>query len=80
MCLQKGDVTEEYLVEVKPEASLKKPVFEGLQTMKRLQNFNYAAKTWLINKAKFAAAKAHAETVGRKFTVVTEEFLFKNGK
>jgi CRISPR/Cas system CMR-associated protein Cmr5 small subunit len=35
-----------YLVEVKPEESLKRPVFEGIQTMQKLKNFNYAAKTY----------------------------------
>jgi hypothetical protein len=70
----------DYLVEIKPEASLKKPIFEGIQTMKKLQSFNYAAKTWLINAAKFSAAKVYAESIGYKFTVITEEFLFKNSR
>jgi hypothetical protein len=67
----------DYLVEVKPEASLKRPVFEGIQTMAKLKNFNYAAKTFIINTAKFSAAKAHAEAIGYKFIIVTEDFLFK---
>lgn len=67
----------DYLVEVKPAASLLKPVFEGIQTMAKLKNFNYAAKTFIINTAKFSAAKAHAESIGYKFIIVTEDFLFK---
>jgi hypothetical protein len=67
----------DYLVEVKPSESLKKPVFEGIQTMQKLKNFNYAAKTFIINTAKFSAAKAHAESIGYKFIIVTEDFLFK---
>jgi hypothetical protein len=80
MRLKTDNAEQDYLVEVKPEASLKKPVFEGLQTMKRLKNFNYAAQTWLVNCAKFAAAKTHAESMRRKFVIVTEEFLFKQEK
>lgn len=80
MKVLKDGIEVDYLVEIKPEASLKKPVFEGIQTMKKLQNFNYAAKTWLVNSAKFSAAKAHADSIGYKFTVVTEEFLFRNSR
>jgi hypothetical protein len=80
MRVKKGDFEYDYLAEVKPEGSLQKPVFEGIQTMQKLKNFNYAAKTWLINRAKFAAAKNHAESIGYKFVVVTEEFLFRNGQ
>jgi hypothetical protein len=78
MRVKKGDFEEDCLVEIKPEESLKKPIFEGIQTMQKLKNFNYAAKTFITNKAKFAAAKAYAESIGYKFIIVTEEFLFKN--
>lgn len=80
MKLLKEGKEEEYLVEIKPEGSLKRPVFEGIQTMQKLKNFNYAAKTFLVNKAKFASAKQHAESIGYKFVIVTEEFLFKNAR
>jgi hypothetical protein len=80
MRLKKEDTEVDYLVEVKPEGSLKKPVFEGIQTMQKLKNFNYAAKTFLVNTAKFAAAKQHAESIGYKFVIVTEEFLFRNAR
>ncbi len=80
MRLVKDDKEVYYLVEVKPEGSLKKPVFEGIQTLPKLKNFNYAAKTWIINKAKFSAAKVYAESIGYKFVIVTEEFLFKTTK
>lgn len=70
-------IEREYLVEVKPEASLKKPVFEGKQTLKRLSQFNKAAETWLINAAKFSAAKEYAKMTNHHFIVVSEEFLFR---
>jgi hypothetical protein len=75
--IKKGDEEEDYLVEVKPEASLEKPIMEnGSQTIKRLKNYNYALQTWITNRAKFQAAKKHAEMNGYKFVIVTEKFLF----
>jgi hypothetical protein len=75
--IKKDDSEQDYLVEVKPEASLEKPIMEsGSQTMKRLKNYNYALQTWIVNRAKFQAAKKHAELNGHKFVIVTEKFLF----
>ena len=75
--VKKGKEEQEYLVEVKPQASLDKPILEsGSQTIKKLKNYNYALKTWIVNRAKFHAAKRHAEINGYKFVIVTEKFLF----
>lgn len=75
--IQKGKDEVDYIIEVKPEASLEKPIMEsGSQTIKRLKNYNYALQTWIVNRAKFQAAKKHAELNGYKFVVVTEKFLF----
>ena len=49
---------------------------EDYLTMKRLKNYNYALQTWITNRAKFQAAKDHAERIGYKFVIVTEKFLF----
>lgn len=77
MRLQKGEVYEDFFAEVKPKASLQKPVLEGLKiTTKKMQQHNNAIKTWLINRAKFTAAKQYAEQQGSKFILVTEDFLF----
>ena len=79
--IRKGEEEYDYLVEVKPEASLEKPIMEsGSATMKMLKNYNYALQTWITNRAKFQAAKIHAERNGYKFIIVTEKFLFNNGR
>jgi hypothetical protein len=70
-------IERDYLVEIKPESSLHKPVFEGKATHKRLLQFNKAAETWITNAAKFEAARSYAKNIGYHFIVVTEEFLFK---
>ena len=78
MKLEKPDGAIEYLVEVKPSKSLKQPVMaEGLVTMNKLKQFNDAASTWVINRAKFKAAEEFARINGKSFIIVTEEFLFK---
>lgn len=77
MRTEKDGAVKEYLAEVKPKASLEKPVLEGSKhTTKKLENYNYALKTWLTNRAKFAAAKIFAAHNGHEFIVVTEDFLF----
>lgn len=77
MRVKEGDAEVDYLAEVKPSASLIKPILEGKKmTTKKLQNYNYALQTWLINRSKFASAKHFAENRGYKFIVVTEDFLF----
>ena len=78
MKIQKPEETIEYIVEIKPSKSLKPPVMkEGLVTMNRLKEYNDAAKTWLVNRAKFKAAEEFARINGKHFIIVTEEFLFK---
>ena len=77
MRVQERDKEVDYLAEVKPSASLNMPVLEGKKiTTKKIHNYNYALKTWLINRSKFAAAKHFAEARGYRFIVVTEDFLF----
>jgi hypothetical protein len=78
MRVQRDDHYEDFIAEVKPAASLVQPVLEGKNmTTKKLKNYNYALTTWLVNRAKFAAAKHYAEGRGYKFIVVTEDFLFR---
>ena len=71
---------QDFLAEVKPKASLLRPILENRHTVKKLKQYNDALKTWLINRAKFAAANEFAKTRGYKFVVLTEEFLFENIK
>jgi hypothetical protein len=77
MRVKKGDETIDYLAEVKPSKSLQKPILEGVKhTTQKLKNYNYALQTWIVNRAKFSAAKQYAEKIGYKFILVTDEFLF----
>lgn len=77
MHVEQGDEKRDILVEIKPAASLLKPVLEGKKiTTKKLQQYNYDLKTWLVNRAKFSAAIVYAQGRGFEFKVITESFLF----
>lgn len=76
---QDNGIVEDFLVEIKPKKKLSPPEPPSKQTLKKLNQYNEAAKEYIINCAKFAAARAYAAKVGYKFVVVSEDFLFKNG-
>ena len=67
----------EYLVEVKPSRQLNQPNAPiGKITEKRMISYMNAMKSYLVNLAKFKAAKQYAESRGWQFIVVTESMLF----
>lgn len=66
---------DEYLVEVKPKKQLQKPTPPKDNSIKSLEVYNEQVKTYLINSAKFAAARAYAAKRGFKFIVATEDFI-----
>lgn len=76
---EREGVVTEYLVEVKPKKQLQKPVPPVIQSSKALEVYNEQCKTYIINAAKFAAAKTYAAKRGFKFIVATEDFIFSNG-
>jgi hypothetical protein len=47
-------------------------------TDKQTANYVYAAKQFILNQAKFEAAKSFAATRGLQFGIITENFLFKS--
>jgi hypothetical protein len=69
---------EDYLVEIKPKKKLSKPEPPTKQTLKKLVEYNDSIKEYIINCAKFAAAKCFAAKMGYKFIVLTEDFLYQN--
>lgn len=73
--VEKDGGVDEYLVEVKPKKQLKKPDPPKKNTTAALETYNEQVRTYLINSAKFAAAKVYAAKRGFKFIVVTEDFI-----
>jgi len=67
----------EYLVEIKPARQLQQPQQpSGRITEKKMISYNNAMKSYLVNLAKFKAAREYAQTRGWEFIVVTEHFIF----
>ena len=77
---QSEDVTVDYIVEVKPESALQKPVLNGQKpSINQIAAHNEQLKKWIINKSKFDAAKEYARKMGYVFVVITEKFLYNKG-
>jgi len=72
---ERGEIND-FLIEVKPKAKLRKPIPPKNQTLKKLQTYNTAMKEFLTNMAKFSAARLYAIKIGYKFIIVTEDILF----
>ena len=65
------------LIEVKPQVQTKPPkklLVENL-TPKKKRRYAYAVKTWLVNEAKWEAAKKVCEVKGWRFQIMTEKQL-----
>lgn len=57
------------LIEVKPLAQCREPVKKA----RRTRRFLTEVQTWGVNKAKWAAAKAYADSRGWRFVIMTEK-------
>jgi hypothetical protein len=67
-----------WIIEVKPIKYTKQPVAPKRMTDKQTANYMYAAKQFILNRAKFEAARDFAKTKGIQFGIITENFLFKS--
>lgn len=75
MKVKKGKVFEEYLVEIKPEAQIRKPEPPKKNSKKALKSYKFLAEQYIKNRNKYAYAKQWAEERGWKFIVLTENSL-----
>ena len=66
-----------FLIEVKPSIESKPPkklVVETL-TLKKKRRYKRSVRTWLVNEAKWTAAKKVCEIEGWEFQIMTEKQL-----
>ena len=66
-----------FLIEVKPSIESKPPkklIVETL-TLKKRNRYKRAVRTWLVNEAKWKAAKKVCEIEGWEFQIMTEKQL-----
>lgn len=71
--VEKHGNVNEYLVEVKPSAQLKKPKPPKRNTPKAIYNYNKALKTYITNTCKIAALKEYAKNRNYSVLLVTEK-------
>jgi hypothetical protein len=74
----KNNTFERYLVEVKPLSETQEPIFEGRKMSKK--SMLYQQKNWIVNSAKWKAAREYCADRGMKFKVVTEVELYGRRK
>jgi hypothetical protein len=66
--------TKVYLIEVKPKSQTKQP--EPPKTKKTSKSKIAEMRNWIINNAKWSAARSLCEDKGWEFKILTEENLF----
>ena len=70
------DSLNKWLIEVKPNKYLTPPEPPKRLTEKQTLNYARHAKAYIINNAKFAAARLYASKHEMRFGIITENFLF----
>jgi hypothetical protein len=71
--MKKGNTYEEYVVEIKPKAQLKKPEEPKRKTKKALENFKYGYETYVRNLCKTDALNKMAQQRNFKVMLLTED-------
>ena len=67
--------SEKFLVEIKPHSQTKPPTKPRKNTPKAQLNYARGLETYLVNQAKWDAAKSFGKTNGFKFIILTEKEL-----
>lgn len=70
---------DRFVIEIKPKSEIQQPSPPKRQTLKMLENYEYALKTYKKNIHKWAFAKEWCERKGLKFIIITEDDLKKRG-
>ena len=65
----------EWLVEIKPEAQIKKPLPPKTKSKKAINSYKFLAEQYVKNRDKYAYANAWCENRGWRFIVLTEKTL-----
>jgi len=72
MKLNNGD---EFLIEVKPSAQLKKPKAPKRKTTKSVKSYKYAYEMYVTNMCKIKYAEEYCKQRGWEYKIVTETFF-----
>lgn len=66
---------EKVLIEVKPASQVKQPVIQETKTKKPTRKYITEVSTWVVNQAKWKAAKDYCDDRQWKFMLMTEKEL-----
>jgi hypothetical protein len=69
------DGFEEFLVEIKPEAQIKKPQPPKKRSKGAIKSYKFLAEQYVKNMDKYKYARAWSENRGWRFIVLTEKSL-----
>jgi hypothetical protein len=79
IAIKESDGTiKNWILEIKPLKYTKPPKEPKYMTEKQTRQYLSHAKTYIVNRAKFEAAKDYADSKGIQFGIITENFLFKS--
>jgi hypothetical protein len=73
------DRYDRLVIEIKPKHETILPIEQTTQSLKMLENYEYALKTYKKNLHKWAFSKDWCERHGLKFIIITEDDLRKKG-
>ena len=71
------DDGKKLVIEVKPSSQIKKPKPPKRKTPKTVKNYKYLVEQYILNMAKFAAAKKWCDDRGYIFKIVCEDWFNK---
>ena len=66
---------KEFLVEIKPEAQIRKPLPPKTKSKKALNSYKFLAEQYVKNTDKYKYAQAWCESRNMRFIVLTEKTL-----
>jgi glycerate-2-kinase len=75
--LKEGNIIKKYLIEIKPSSQTRTP---KASKNKKASSLLYEQTQWIVNQAKWEAAKAYAKKRGFEFIILTEKELFPKDK
>lgn len=73
--LKVDGTTEQLIVEIKPEAQIKKPEPPKTNSKKAIDSYKFLAEQYVTNKDKYIAAQQYAAQRNCRFVVMTEKTL-----
>jgi hypothetical protein len=69
--IKEGNIIKNYLIEIKPSRQTQAPATK----YKKKEHLIYEQSAWVVNQAKWAAAKEYCKKKGFDFLIITEKHL-----